>query len=80
MTGKISEMQEIVLQGAGETARNSMSMTRAPGPLTDGVRGILILYYNIYCYELNTLLTEILMTLVVTFRTLHKRYQMYHIE
>ncbi|XP_070172311.1 superkiller complex protein 2 isoform X1 [Polyergus mexicanus] len=39
ITGKIGEMQEIVLQGAGETARNSMSMTRAPGPLTDGVRG-----------------------------------------
>lgn len=41
ITGKIGEMQEIVLQGAGETARNSMSMTRAPGPLTDGVRGAL---------------------------------------
>ncbi|XP_070172313.1 superkiller complex protein 2 isoform X2 [Polyergus mexicanus] len=43
ITGKIGEMQEIVLQGAGETARNSMSMTRAPGPLTDGVRDISIL-------------------------------------
>ncbi|XP_014467951.1 PREDICTED: helicase SKI2W [Dinoponera quadriceps] len=39
ITGKIGEMQEIVLLGAGETARNSMSMTRAPGPLMDGVRG-----------------------------------------
>ncbi|EZA51202.1 hypothetical protein DMN91_012752 [Ooceraea biroi] len=39
VTGKIGEMQEIILQGAGETARNSMSMTRAPGPLMDGVRG-----------------------------------------
>ncbi|EFN81266.1 helicase SKI2W [Harpegnathos saltator] len=39
VTGKIGEMQEIVLLGAGETARNSMSMTRAPGPLMDGVRG-----------------------------------------
>ncbi|GAB1863836.1 Helicase SKI2W [Camponotus japonicus] len=39
ITGKIGEMQEIILQGAGETARNSMSMTRAPGPLMDGVRG-----------------------------------------
>ncbi|XP_011639222.1 helicase SKI2W [Pogonomyrmex barbatus] len=39
ITGKIGEIQESVLQGAGETARNSMSMTRAPGPLTDGVRG-----------------------------------------
>lgn len=41
ITGKIGEMQEIILQGAGETARNSMSMTRAPGPLMDGVRGAL---------------------------------------
>ncbi|KAL0131489.1 hypothetical protein PUN28_002783 [Cardiocondyla obscurior] len=39
MTGKIGEIQEIYLKGAGETARNSMSMTRAPGSLTDGVRG-----------------------------------------
>ncbi|XP_012058897.1 PREDICTED: helicase SKI2W [Atta cephalotes] len=39
ITGKIGEIQEIDLQGAGETARNSMSMTRAPGLLTDGVRG-----------------------------------------
>jgi len=43
LTGKIGKMQEIVLQGAGETARNSMSMSRAPGPLTDGVRGTVIL-------------------------------------
>lgn len=42
ITGKIGEMQEIILQGAGETARNSMSMTRAPEPITDGVRGALI--------------------------------------
>ncbi|XP_011160176.2 helicase SKI2W [Solenopsis invicta] len=39
ITGKIGEIQEINLQGTGETARNSMSMTRAPGSLTDGVRG-----------------------------------------
>lgn len=45
VTGKIGEMQEIVLLGAGETARNSMSMTRAPGPLMDGVRGTLVLSY-----------------------------------
>jgi len=43
LTGEIGKMQEIVLQGAGETARNSMSMSRAPGPLTDGVRGALVL-------------------------------------
>jgi len=46
ITGKIGEIQEIDLQGAGETARNSMSMTRAPGLLTDGVRGIPILFQN----------------------------------
>lgn len=45
ITGKIGEMQEIILQGAGETARNSMSMTRAPGPLMDGVRGALSFCY-----------------------------------
>lgn len=43
ITGKIGEIQEIYLHGAGETARNSMSMTRAPGSLLDGVRGTLIL-------------------------------------
>jgi len=46
ITGKIGEIQEINLQGAGETARNSMSMTRAPGSLTDGVRGTLILFQH----------------------------------
>ncbi|XP_011863393.1 PREDICTED: helicase SKI2W [Vollenhovia emeryi] len=39
ITGKIGEIQEVSMQGAGETARNSMSMTRAPGSLADGVRG-----------------------------------------
>lgn len=48
VTGKIGEIQEIYLQGAGETARNSMSMTRAPASLTDGVRGILILYQYVF--------------------------------
>lgn len=46
ITGKIGEIQEIYLQGAGETARNSMSMTRAPGSFTDRVRGTLILYLD----------------------------------
>lgn len=50
ITGKIGEMQEIVLQGAGETARNSMSMTRAPGPLMDGVRGALRNFIILYIY------------------------------
>ncbi|XP_043272709.1 helicase SKI2W [Venturia canescens] len=39
ITGKISNMREDTLQGAGETARNSMSMSRAPGPPTEGVQG-----------------------------------------
>lgn len=46
VTGKIGKMQEIILQGAGETVRNSMFMTRAPAPLVDGVRGVLI--YNLF--------------------------------
>lgn len=43
VTGKIGEIQEISLQSAGETARNSMSMTRAPAPRADGVRGTFII-------------------------------------
>ncbi|XP_012275603.1 helicase SKI2W [Orussus abietinus] len=39
MTGSLGKMQEVALQGAGETVRNSVSMTRAPGPPTEGVRG-----------------------------------------
>lgn len=48
ITGKIGEIQEVDLQGAGETARNSMSMTRAPGSLTDGVRGTLFLSQYVF--------------------------------
>ncbi|XP_015587568.1 helicase SKI2W [Cephus cinctus] len=39
ITGSIKDMKEVPLQGAGETARNSMSMSRAPGPPKEGVRG-----------------------------------------
>ncbi|XP_063988290.1 superkiller complex protein 2 [Diachasmimorpha longicaudata] len=39
ITGQICEMREDVLQGAGENAKNSMSMTRAPGPPMEGVQG-----------------------------------------
>ncbi|XP_015116157.1 helicase SKI2W [Diachasma alloeum] len=39
ITGRISQMREDVLQGAGENAKNSMSMTRAPGPPMEGVQG-----------------------------------------
>ena len=38
-TGKIENMVEVDLQGTGETARNSMSMTRAPGPPEESIRG-----------------------------------------
>lgn len=48
LTGKIGKIQEVYLQGAGETARNSMSMTRAPGSLADGVRGTLILPSHVF--------------------------------
>ncbi|KAG6800914.1 helicase SKI2W [Apis mellifera caucasica] len=39
VTGKLGEMHEVPLKSAGETARNSMSMTRAPGPPSDIIRG-----------------------------------------
>lgn len=40
VTGKLGKMHEVPLKSAGETARNSMSMTRAPGPPSDNIRGI----------------------------------------
>lgn len=40
ITGDITDMHEVVILGAGETPRNSMSMSRAPGPPTEGVRGL----------------------------------------
>lgn len=40
VTGKLGEMHEVPSKSAGETARNSMSMTRAPGPASDNIRGI----------------------------------------
>ncbi|XP_043472430.1 helicase SKI2W [Leptopilina heterotoma] len=39
ITGKIGDMLEVTLQGTGENAKNSMLMTRAPGPPAEGVRG-----------------------------------------
>ncbi|XP_076234588.1 superkiller complex helicase subunit twister [Calliopsis andreniformis] len=39
ITGQLGEMREIALKSAGETARNSMSMTRAPATTPDNVRG-----------------------------------------
>ncbi|XP_057338709.1 SKI2 subunit of superkiller complex protein [Microplitis mediator] len=39
ITGRITHMREDVLQGAGENAKNSMSMSRAPGPPMEGVQG-----------------------------------------
>lgn len=42
ITGCITQMREDILQGAGENAKNSMSMSRAPGPPMEGVQGNLI--------------------------------------
>ncbi|XP_066597704.1 superkiller complex protein 2 [Prorops nasuta] len=39
ITGQIGELKEVLLKGVGETAKNSMSMNRAPAPLDEGVRG-----------------------------------------
>ncbi|XP_043670691.1 helicase SKI2W [Vespula pensylvanica] len=39
VTGHIGQMQEVVLKGVGENARNSMSMNRLPGSIMDDVRG-----------------------------------------
>ncbi|XP_014209081.1 helicase SKI2W [Copidosoma floridanum] len=39
ITGCIGDIQEVCLQNIGESVRNSMSMSRAPGPAVEGVRG-----------------------------------------
>ncbi|OXU24095.1 hypothetical protein TSAR_004469 [Trichomalopsis sarcophagae] len=39
ITGHIGEIQEVMMQNIGETVRNSMSMARAPGPISEGVKG-----------------------------------------
>ncbi|XP_076659791.1 superkiller complex helicase subunit twister isoform X2 [Halictus rubicundus] len=39
INGKREKMCEVVSKSAGETARNSMSMTRAPGPASECIRG-----------------------------------------
>ncbi|XP_017891371.1 helicase SKI2W [Ceratina calcarata] len=38
VTGQLGKMHEVLVRSAGENSRNSMSMTRAPGPPTD-IRG-----------------------------------------
>ncbi|XP_017775290.1 PREDICTED: helicase SKI2W [Nicrophorus vespilloides] len=38
-TGEITEFKEVPIQGAGATAKNSMSLTRAPGLPSETVRG-----------------------------------------
>ncbi|KAK9710987.1 DEAD/DEAH box helicase [Popillia japonica] len=38
-TGKILDFIEVPIKGAGANARNSMSLSRAPGPPTETVRG-----------------------------------------
>ncbi|XP_053984340.1 SKI2 subunit of superkiller complex protein [Hylaeus volcanicus] len=39
VTGELGKMHEVLVASAGKNARNSMSMTRAPGPVTDDIRG-----------------------------------------
>ncbi|KAG7202632.1 hypothetical protein KM043_009812 [Ampulex compressa] len=39
VTGRLGKMHEVVLKSANETARNSMSMSRAPCPFADDIRG-----------------------------------------
>ncbi|XP_078035689.1 superkiller complex helicase subunit twister [Augochlora pura] len=39
INGKCEKMCEVALKSAGENARNSMSMTRAPGPAVESIRG-----------------------------------------
>ena len=48
ITGRICNMREDLLQGAGETARNSMSMTRAPGPPSEGVQGLKFVFSFVF--------------------------------
>ncbi|CAB0043711.1 unnamed protein product [Trichogramma brassicae] len=38
-TGSIGQIQEVTIQNIGETVRNSMSMSRAPGPVIENVKG-----------------------------------------
>ncbi|GJQ84402.1 tst [Trypoxylus dichotomus] len=38
-TGKVLNFNEVCIEGAGANARNSMSLSRAPGPPTETVRG-----------------------------------------
>lgn len=39
VTGELGEMHEVPVTSAGENAQNSMSMTRAPGPARNSIRG-----------------------------------------
>ncbi|KZC06330.1 Helicase SKI2W, partial [Dufourea novaeangliae] len=39
INGKLGEIHEVPLQSVGKTARNSMSMNRAPGPAMESLRG-----------------------------------------
>lgn len=39
ITGVIGDIQEVQINSVGETVRNSLSMTRAPGPAAEGVKG-----------------------------------------
>ncbi|KAJ8672979.1 hypothetical protein QAD02_004240 [Eretmocerus hayati] len=39
ITGRIGDIQEVFVDNVGQTVRNSMSMSRAPGPATEDIKG-----------------------------------------
>lgn len=39
ITGCVGDIQEVHLNAAGKNVRNSMLMSRAPGPSEEGIRG-----------------------------------------
>lgn len=39
ITGCLGELQEFSVENVGQNVRNSMSMSRAPGPPMEGVKG-----------------------------------------
>lgn len=39
VTGVIGDIKEVCINSVGETVRNSLSMSRAPGPAAEGVKG-----------------------------------------
>jgi antiviral helicase SKI2 len=42
VTCRTGNVQEVCIQHIGKTVRNSMSMSRAPGPVTEDIKGIFV--------------------------------------